>query len=80
MIVLLVDSPELLPKALAEAGAEDDVFVVEASAERLELLERSTRDPRVWYLIGTPEVLPLPDRSVDRAFGAESPDLVRVLR
>jgi ubiquinone/menaquinone biosynthesis C-methylase UbiE len=79
MSVLVLDGG-LLDEALAEAG-DEDVIVVDPSAARLEQLERTARDPRVSYLIGDPIVLPLPDRSVDRALGSgNEPELDRVLR
>ncbi len=67
MTVLVLDG-SLLGTALAEAG-DEEVIVVDRSADRLEELERDARDPRVVYLIGDPPVLPLPDASVDRAIG-----------
>jgi ubiquinone/menaquinone biosynthesis C-methylase UbiE len=77
--VLVLDGA-LLAGALAEAG-DEDVIVVDRHAAELERLEREAADPRVFYLIGDPEILPLPDRSVDRVLGADdAPDLRRVLR
>ena len=79
MTGLLVLDGALLGEALTEAG-DEDVIVVDPSATRLEELEREARDPRVAYLIGDAEVLPLPDRSVERAFGAgDEVELARVL-
>jgi ubiquinone/menaquinone biosynthesis C-methylase UbiE len=77
---LLVLDGALLDEALAEAG-DEAVIVVDPSAARLEELEHAAGDPRVFYLIGDPVVLPLPDASVDRALGGgEEPELHRVLR
>jgi ubiquinone/menaquinone biosynthesis C-methylase UbiE len=77
--VLVLDAA-LLATALAEAG-DEDVIVIDPSSERLDLLEREVRDPRVLYLIGEPNVLPLPDASVDRVLGAGvEHELRRVLR
>ncbi len=71
----------MLAGALAEAPADADVVVVDASPARLEQLERDVRDPRVWFLLGDPSVIPLPDRSVDVAIGvASSDELERVRR
>ena len=79
MTVLVLDGG-LLGEALARAG-DEDVYVVEHSAARLEELEREARDPRAFFLIGEPAVLPLPDGSVDAALGeGVEPELRRVLR
>jgi hypothetical protein len=79
MTVLVLDG-ELLGDALVRAG-DEDVIVVEFSAERLERLEREARDPRAFFLIGEPAILPLPDRSVDAAVGdAVELELRRVLK
>jgi ubiquinone/menaquinone biosynthesis C-methylase UbiE len=74
------------PAALAERVAPDgDVFVVDESVDVLEELRAQTRAPNVFYLVGWPEVLPLPDDSVDEVVGpppnadAER-ELARVLR
>jgi ubiquinone/menaquinone biosynthesis C-methylase UbiE len=79
MTVLVLDGA-LLGEALHQAG-DEEVIVVDPSAARLEELEREARDPRAAYLIGDPSVLPLPDASVDRAFGfGVEAELQRVLR
>jgi hypothetical protein len=79
MTVLVLDGG-LLGDALVRAG-DEDVIVVEFSAERLERLEREARDPRAFFLIGEPAILPLPDRSVDAAVGdAVELELRRVLK
>ncbi|HEY7692955.1 MAG TPA: methyltransferase domain-containing protein [Gaiellaceae bacterium] len=79
MSILVLDG-SLLTEALADAG-DEDVYVIDQHAAELERLERETADPRVFYLIGNAEILPLPDRSVDRALGGEgTPELGRVLR
>ena len=76
MTVLVLDGG-LLCDALVRAG-DEDVIVVDLSAERL---ERQARDPRAFFLIGEPAILPLPDRSVDTAVGdAVEPELRRVLK
>ena len=67
MTVLVLDGA-LLGETLTQAG-DEDVIVVEHSAGELERLEREAADPRVFYLIGDPDVLPLPDSSVDEAVG-----------
>jgi hypothetical protein len=79
MSVLVLDATHL-GEALADAG-DEDVFVIDLSAARLEELERDTLDPRVFWLIGEPAILPLPDASVDAAVGdGVEPELSRVLR
>jgi ubiquinone/menaquinone biosynthesis C-methylase UbiE len=79
MTVLVLDGA-LLREALASAG-DEDVYVVDFSAARLEELERDAPDPRAFYLIGEPAILPLPDASIDTAVGeGVEPELARVLR
>jgi hypothetical protein len=79
MTVLVLDRG-LLGDALARAG-DEDVIVVDLHAARLEELERETRDPRAFYLIGEPAILPLPDGSVDEAVGeGVEPELRRVMK
>jgi ubiquinone/menaquinone biosynthesis C-methylase UbiE len=58
------------PAPLAERVAPDgDVLVVDESVDALEELRAKTRAPNVFYLVGWPEVLPLPDKSVDEVVG-----------
>ena len=79
-MTLLVLDGALLGRALEQAG-DEDVLVVQHSADTLELLERAAADPRVFYLIGDPPILPLPDDSIDAALGdGVEPELGRVLR
>ncbi|HZT44735.1 MAG TPA: class I SAM-dependent methyltransferase [Gaiellaceae bacterium] len=79
MTVLVLDGARL-GDALGAAG-DEDVIVVDPSAARLEELEHAVRDPRAFFLIGDPLVLPLPDRSVDTAVGGDAEqELRRVLR
>jgi len=79
-MTLLVLDPDLLAEALAGAG-DEDVYVVDLDPGRLEELERAAADPRAFYLIGEPAILPLPDASVDRAVGGPADgELRRVLR
>ena len=58
---------------------------VSESADVLEELRARTRAPNVSYLLGWPEVLPLPDASVDEVVGPPpgadaQRELSRVLR
>jgi ubiquinone/menaquinone biosynthesis C-methylase UbiE len=69
-----------LASALAEAGADGDVLVVEWDVDTLERLRQECRAPNVSFLIGSAEVLPLPDRSVDAVVGGSGADVERVLR
>jgi ubiquinone/menaquinone biosynthesis C-methylase UbiE len=57
--------------ALARLGPDGAVIALDPSVDRLEGLRRACPDSRAWYLVGTPDVLPLPDESVDVAL-AES--------
>ena len=81
--VLLVLGAEsrLVDEALRRGGEDADVIVVDPEAASLERLETAILDPRVWFMIGDGEVLPLPDASVDVVLGAEdTPEVARVLR
>ena len=68
MSVLVLDA-DLLSAALAEAGDDEPVIAVDPSADRLEHLMRSHPDPRISWLIGDGEIVPLPDASVDSVHG-----------
>jgi ubiquinone/menaquinone biosynthesis C-methylase UbiE len=71
----------LLAAELGRMGEDADVIVLDASPERLEVLEDEVSDPRVWFMIGDPEVIPLPDGTVDEVVGADaSPEVRRVTR
>jgi hypothetical protein len=64
---------------------DGDVLVIAESVDVLERLRARTTAPNVFYLVGCPEVLPLPDASVDEIVGSPpSPEaereLARVLR
>jgi len=71
----------LLEFELGRMGDDEDVIVLDASAARLEVLEDQVADPRVWFMIGDAEVIPLPDATVDEVVGADvSPEVERVTR
>jgi ubiquinone/menaquinone biosynthesis C-methylase UbiE len=71
----------LLAVELERMGENEDVIVLDASAERLEELEDEVADPRVWFMIGDAEVIPLPDGAVDEVVGADpSAEVRRVSR
>ena len=80
IVLVLAADAGLVGDALGRAGPDGDVVVLDPSAQSLEQLERSVRDPRLWYQIGDAEVVPLPDDYADEALGAASPDVERVLR
>jgi ubiquinone/menaquinone biosynthesis C-methylase UbiE len=71
----------LLAGELERMGDDEDVIVLDASPERLETLEDEVADPRVWFMIGDVEVIPLPDAFVDEVVGTgASPEVDRVTR
>lgn len=51
--------------ALDRLGPDGSVIALDVSVDCLEELRATCDDPRVAYLVGGAEVLPLPDRSVD---------------
>jgi arsenite methyltransferase len=51
--------------ALGRIGPDGAVVILADSAECLEQLRAMCDDPRVSYLVGSADVLPLPDRSAD---------------
>ena len=81
MTVLVVGADATVVAATLEAVDDGDVFVLEPSASLLEEVEEEIADPRVWFMIGDAEVIPLPDACVDEIVGAEpSPETARVTR
>ncbi len=81
MTVLVVGvDPGLVGGALAGLG-DEDLIVLDESAERLERLQAEVADPRVWFMIGDTEVIPLPDACVDEVVGVPgSSEVGRVSR
>jgi hypothetical protein len=78
-LVISTDST-LVADALGGLG-DDDLIVLEESADVLERIEEEIADPRVWFMIGDPEIIPLPDGSVDEVVGVSaSPEVDRVTR
>ena len=60
---------------------DEDVVVLDRSAERLERLLGAMTDPRLWFMIGDAGVIPLPDGSADEVVGAPtSTEVARVTR
>ena len=51
--------------AIERVGADGDVVAIDSSVDRLEELRRVTTAPNVSFLIGSADVLPLPDESAD---------------
>jgi ubiquinone/menaquinone biosynthesis C-methylase UbiE len=56
------------------------MIALEPSIDSLEALRSSCDDSRVWYLVGSADVLPLPDASVDVVLGESLSLHVRNLR
>jgi SAM-dependent methyltransferase len=84
-VAFLGAEAELIGPVLSHIG-DTDVFVFDDSVPRLEELQHTFADPRLWFLIGDAEVMPLPNESVDAmVFGAHAgdvnvPEALRVLR
>jgi ubiquinone/menaquinone biosynthesis C-methylase UbiE len=74
----------LVAAALERVDADGEVIVLDCSAERLALLRAACPDPRLWYEIGSAEVIPLPDGSVDGVVGdvpdGAAAEVARVVR
>ena len=80
MTILVLDG-DLLPEALAQLAEDELLIVIDRSAHRLEELAERFPDPRITFLIGDGEVIPVPDGSVDMVLGEGSEsELRRVLR
>jgi ubiquinone/menaquinone biosynthesis C-methylase UbiE len=80
MVLVVGAEPSVVADVLERLG-DDDLVVLDGSADRLELLEGELADPRVWFMIGDAEVIPLPDSSADEVVGTPaSPEVARVTR
>jgi ubiquinone/menaquinone biosynthesis C-methylase UbiE len=80
MTILVLDG-DLVGEALAALGDGELLIVLDLSAGRLEELEERYPDPRITWLVGDGNVVPLPDSSVDRVLGdCSEQELRRVLR
>ena len=78
--LVISDDSALVAGALAVLG-DDDLIVLEESADVLEQMEYHFGDPRIWFMIGDADVIPLPDACVDEVVGvASSPEVDRVIR
>jgi ubiquinone/menaquinone biosynthesis C-methylase UbiE len=51
--------------AVDRVGADGDVLAIDISVDTLEQLRRLATSPNISYLVGSADVLPLPDESVD---------------
>jgi ubiquinone/menaquinone biosynthesis C-methylase UbiE len=70
-----------LTAALQQTGADGDVIVIDDDVDELERIRKVCDAPNVSFLIGSAEVLPLPDSSVDAIRGTvDEAELARVLR
>jgi hypothetical protein len=61
-----------------EGLGDEDVVVLDGSPGRLIALYGELADPRVWFLVGDADVIPLPDGAADEVVGA--PDSAEVAR
>jgi hypothetical protein len=60
---------------------DEDVVVLDGSANRLLALYGELADPRLWLVIGDADVIPLPDGSADEVLGTPaSSEVERVSR
>ncbi len=63
--------------ALGRIGPDGSVVALDGSVDCLEQFRRDCEDPRMSYLVGTVDVLPLPDGSVDVVLAHSAFDGVR---
>lgn len=63
--MVTIGSSDSVSELAGRVAPEGDVLVVDESVEELERLRRETAAPNVSYLIGSLDVLPLMDSSVD---------------
>jgi ubiquinone/menaquinone biosynthesis C-methylase UbiE len=55
----------LTPEAAGRVAPDGVVLAVDSSVDRLDDVRRTCRAPNVFYLVGTADVLPLPDSKAD---------------
>jgi hypothetical protein len=80
MVIVFGADASVVAGVLGRLG-DDDLVVLDESAGRLESLLDGLADPRLWFMIGDAEVIPLPDGSADEVVGATaSPEVARVTR
>ena len=81
MTTLVISDDAMLVAGALDRLGDDDLIVLEGSADVLEQMEDEIADPRVWFMIGDEEIIPLPDGSVDEVVGVSaSPEVDRVTR
>jgi hypothetical protein len=80
VVLVLGADASVVAGVLGRLG-DEDLVVLDESADRLQLLLDGLADPRLWFMIGDAEVIPLPDGSADEVVGATaSPEVARVTR
>ncbi len=80
MVLVVGAEPSVVADVLGRLG-DEDLVVLDGSASRLERLLVELADPRVWFMIGDAEVIPLPDGAADEVVGTPpSPEVARVTR
>jgi hypothetical protein len=78
---LVVGADAGVVTGVLERLGDEDVVVLDDSADRLITLFDQLADPRIWFSVGDAEVIPLPDGSADEVIGAAaSPEVARVMR
>jgi hypothetical protein len=78
---LVVGADAGVVTGVLERLGDEDVVVLDGSADRLIALFDQLADPRVWFFVGDAEVIPLPDGSADEVVGAAgSCEVTRVTR
>ena len=81
MTTLVISPDPAVAAAALDRLGDDDLIVLEGSADVLERMEEEIGDPRVWFMIGDAEIIPLPDGCVDEVVGVPaSPEVDRVAR
>jgi ubiquinone/menaquinone biosynthesis C-methylase UbiE len=80
-VVLVVGADVAVVAGVLGRVGDEDVVVLDESGGKLEALLDELADPRVWFMIGDAEVIPLPDGSADEIVGGPaSPEVARVSR
>ncbi len=78
---LVVGADAGVVTGVLERLGDEDVIVLDLAVDRLTALLDQLADPRVWFLVGDADVIPLPDGSADEVVGAAaSPEVARVTR
>jgi len=69
--VVSIGARDSISELANRVAPEGDVLVVDESVDALERLRRDTAAPNVFYLLGSIEVLPLTDASVDEVLATD---------